>query len=308
MSELEEALRGYLQVRRSLGYKLVRTEKLCAQFIAYLAERGIDEIRSDDAIAWALLPVGGSQGWYHMRLSAIRGFAAWAKAMGSPAEVPPAGVIRAKTQRLVPYPYSEADLAKIMAGVSILRGELRQATYRTLVGLLWVTGMRVGEAIAAEVADFVAGEGILIIHHAKLDKSRELPLHPTSTLALSDYLKLRQRLLGAPASRALFISPAGTRLLYCNVQNTFSRVLVAAGVGPISERCRPRLHDLRHRFAVDTLADAYRQGADPQHRLALLSTYLGHVNPGATYWYLSGTPELLSLAAARLELSRGGGR
>ncbi len=308
MSGLEEALAGYLQTRRALGFKLARTEKLCAQFIAYLAERGVTEIRSDDAIAWALIPVGGSRSWHYLRFSAIRGFASWARAMGLAAEVIPAGAIRAKSHRLIPYPYSEAELARIMAGASTLKGELRQATYRTLVGLLWVTGMRVGEAIAADMADFVASEGILVIRHAKLDKSRELPLHPTSTHALADYLYLRNRLMAGASSEALFVSSAGTRLLYCNVQNTFGRMLGIAGVGPLSEGCRPRLHDLRHRFAIDTLLEAYRQEADPEHRLALLSTYLGHVNPGATYWYLSSTPELLSLAAARLELSQGGRR
>ena len=307
MSGLEEALAGYLQTRRALGYKLARTEKLCAQFIAYLAERGVSEIRRDDAIAWAVLPAGTSQGWYHMRLSAIRGFASWARAMGLAAEVIPAGVIRAKTQRLVPYPYSEGEVAKIMASAAILKGELRQATYSTLVGLLWVTGMRVGEAIAADIGDFVATEGILVVRHAKFDKARQLPLHPTSTLALADYVGLRNRLMTAATSQALFLSPAGTRLLYCNVQNTFGRMLDAAGVGPVSAQCRPRLHDLRHRLAIDTLVEAYRQKEDPGHRLALLSTYLGHVNPGATYWYLSSTPELLSLAAARLEESQGGG-
>ncbi|RVC59911.1 integrase, partial [Mesorhizobium sp. M2A.F.Ca.ET.046.02.1.1] len=106
---------------------------------------------------------------------------------------------------------------------------------------------------------------------------------------------------------ALFVSPAGTRLLYVNVQNTFQKLVCRVGITPRSAGCRPRLHDLRHAFAVRTFLDAYRDGGDPGRRLALLSTYLGHVDLGKTYWYLSAAPELLQLAGDRLEQRIGGG-
>ncbi|MDX8522402.1 tyrosine-type recombinase/integrase [Mesorhizobium dulcispinae] len=183
----------------------------------------------------------------------------------------------------------------------------REATYRTLIGLLAVTGMRVGEAIGLDRDDFDAVGGGLTIRRGKSGKSRELALHPSTVAALGNYLRRRDQPRRPPNTPALFVSPAGTRLLYVNVQNTFQKLVCRVGIAPRSAGCRPRLHDLRHAFAVRTLLDAYRDGGDPGRRLAPLSTYLGHVDPGKTYWYLSAAPELLQLAGDRLERRIGGG-
>ena len=142
--------------------------------------------------------------------------------------------------------------------------------------------------------------------NGKFGKSRELPLHPSTIAALAAYLGRADRPRQSPNVPALFLSPAGTRLLYTNVQNTFQRLVRRAGVKPRSAACRPRLHDLRHSFAVNTILDAYRDDDDPGARLAILSTYLGHINPVHTYWYLSASPELLKLAGDRLERHLGG--
>jgi integrase len=193
-----------------------------------------------------------------------------------------------------------------MAVTATLRGSHRKATYRTLIGLLAATGMRVGEAIGLDRDDFDAICSVLTIRNGKFGKSRELPLHPSTIAALGDYLHRADRPRQSPNVPALFLSPAGTRLLYTNVQNTFQRLVRHAGIMPRSAACRPRLHDLRHGFAVNTLLDAYRDGDDPGARLAILSTYLGHINPVHTYWYLSASPELLKLAGDRLERHLGG--
>ena len=137
--------------------------------------------------------------------------------------------------------------------------------------------------------------------HGKFGKSRELVLHSSTVAALRSYLVERDRLHPAAASPAMFISTAGTRLLYCNVHWTFHRLVGQAGLVPRSASCRPRIHDLRHSFAVQAMLDAYAAGQDGQVRLTLISTYLGHVDPAATYWYLSASPELLALAAQRLD-------
>jgi integrase len=142
---------------------------------------------------------------------------------------------------------------------------------------------------------------VLTIRQAKFGKSQLIPLHPTTTAALRDYLRLRDRLHPGPSDPAVFITPAGTRLMYCNVHSTFQQLARHAGLQPRSPSCRPRIHDLRHSFAVRSLLDAYAAGQDGQARLALLATYLGHVDPAATYWYLSAAPELLALAGQRLE-------
>jgi len=300
MSPLRQALADYLAVRRSLGYKLARAEKLLAQFITYLEDAGASTVTAADALAWATLPAG-TPWWHAQRLSMVRAFAAHLRTTDPAAEIPPAGLIPARRPRATPYLYSPGEVTALIAAAVGLRSPLRAATYQTLIGLLAVTGMRVGEAIRLDRADFDAGAGVLTIRSSKFGKSRLAPLHPTATAALSGYLRLRDRLHPGPSDPAVFISPAGTRLLYCNVHATWRQLVRTAGLRPRSPHCRPRPHDLRHSFAVASLLDAYATGQDGQARLALLSTYLGHVNPAATYWYLSAAPELLALAGQRLE-------
>jgi len=161
--------------------------------------------------------------------------------------------------------------------------------------------MRVGEAIGLDRQDVDLDSGVLTIRHAKHGKSRLIPLHPTTVHALRDYLRLRDQLAPPPRTEAVFISPAGTRLLYCNVHATWKQLVAAAGLRPRSASCRPRIHDLRHSFAVRSMLDAYNSGRDGQATLALLCTYLGHVDPAATYWYLTASPELMAAAGNRLD-------
>jgi integrase len=212
-----------------------------------------------------------------------------------------------RTCRATPYLYSEKEIAALLTAADTLRTPHRVATYRTLIALLAVTGMRIGEAISLDRCDLDAVNGLLIIRNGKFGKSRALPLHPSTVTALGEYLGRGDRPCRQPNTPALFISTAGTRLLYTNVQPTFHQLVGQAGLQPRSATCRPRIHDMRHGFAVHTILDGYRDGGDPGSRLALLSTYLGHVDPGKTYWYLSAAPELLELAGERLERHLGGG-
>jgi integrase/recombinase XerD len=300
MSPLRQALAGYLAVRRALGYKLARPEKLLAQFIAYLEDQDATTVTTEHALAWATQPAG-DQSWHACRMTAVRGFATYLRTVDPAAEVPPAGLLPWKPCRATPYLYSDADVAALIAAAAKLRFPLRTATYQTLIGLLAVTGMRVGEVIRLDRPDADLDGGVLTVRESKFGKSRLVPLHPTTTAALRGYLRLRDQLHPHPSTAAMFISSAGTRLLYCNVHSTFQQLAREAGLQPRSASCRPRIHDLRHSFAVGSLLDAYSSGQDGQARLALLSTYLGHVDPAATYWYLSAAPELLALAGQRLE-------
>lgn len=300
MSSLRQALAGYLAVRRSLGYKLARAEKLLTQFITYLEQAGAATVTTEHALAWATLP-GGNPNWHAHRLSVVRGFAVYLHTIDPAAEIPPACLIPARPHRATPYLYSDADIAALITAAAGLRFPLRTATYQTLIGLLAVTGMRVGEAIRLDRADLDLAAGIITVRQSKFGKSRLLPLHPTVVDALDGYLRLRDRLHPHPSTAAVFISPAGTRLLYCNVHATWKLLAASAGLQARSASCRPRIHDLRHSFAVASLLDAYAAGQDGQAHLALLSTYLGHTDPSHTYWYLSAAPELLALAGQRLE-------
>lgn len=303
MIALRPALDDYLSVRRALGYKLHRAEKLLADFIDFVEGLGADRVTVDLAISWATQPAGADTSWWAGRLSVVRGFATYLHTLDATTEVPPPDLMPRRSHRAVPYLYSDQDIAALVNAAEGLSSPLRVLTYQTLIPLLAVTGMRIGEAIRLDRSDFDLRAGVLTVRVSKFGKSRELPLHVSTVEALRSYLRRRDRLAARPEAPSLFISTAGTRLLYCNVQWTFRRLVHHAGLMARSTQCRPRLHDLRHSFAVRTLIDAYRADANVAVRLPLLSTYLGHVHPAGTYWYLSAAPELLALAGQRLERS-----
>jgi integrase/recombinase XerD len=280
---------------------LQRPEKLLQQFIGFLESEGVERITTKHALTWACKPAYSDSNWRSQRLSVVRSFASYLQNLDVDVEVPPRDLLPPRPRRASPYLYSEQEIMALFQATSMLRFPLRVATYQTLIGLLAVTGMRVGEAIDLDREDFDVQHGVILVRHAKFNKTRELPLHTTAVTALCHYLTRRDRTHVKVKTPALFISPAGTRLLYCNVHWTFRRLVHHAGLAPRTRSCRPRIHDIRHSFAVSTLIDAYREGVDPQQRLAVLSTYLGHVDPARTYWYLSGSPELLGRAAERLE-------
>ena len=300
MSRLRQILVDYLAVRRVLGYKLERASKLLAQYLGYVESRHEDRLRLETMLAWATLPTAATPYWAAYRLSVVRRFAIHVQAIDPTTEVPAADVLRWRPARATPYLYTDHELRALIAAAGTLRTPHRIATYRTLLGLLAVTGMRVGEALALDRGDIDATEHVLTIRLAKFGKSREVPVDPSTVDALQAYVGRRDRPCAAARTSAVLVSTAGTRLLYTNVQWTFHRLVRSAGLTARSAACRPRLHDLRHRFAVRTLLDAYEQGRDPEVQLTRLSTYLGHVDPKATYWYLSAAPELLHVAGDRL--------
>lgn len=307
MTTLHQALTDYLFVRRSLGYKLQRAEKLLRQFLDYLDAAGTELITTEHALTWACQTGPSRSSWQSQRLAVVRGFARYLQSLDIDAEVPLQDLLPWQSRRASPYLYTEQEIMALIEAATTLGSPLRVATYQTLIGLLSVTGMRVGEAIDLDSDDFDAEHAVLTVRHAKFNKTRELPLHATTVVALQRYHEQRGCAQRKAKTSALFISLAGTRLHYANVQHTFQRLVRQAGLVARTRACRPRLHDLRHNFAVSTLIDAYRQGADTQQRLTLLSTYLGHVDPGWTYWYLSASPELLGQAAERLVQHSGGG-
>jgi integrase/recombinase XerD len=305
MSPLRDQLDDYLRIRRALGYKLARAEKLLAQFIAFLEGRGERVVTIESTLAWVTLS-GGSASWKASRLSTVRGFASYLHALDSAHQVPSADLCPNRPARATPYLYSDEEIVALMKATEILRGRLRQATYRTLIGLLSVTGMRVGEAIRLDRDDVDLAHGVLTVRNTKFGKSRELPVHSSTVQALRGYARQRDRLCPEPSTPAVLVSAAGTRLLYCAVHCTFKKLRDHAGVRPRSATCRPRIHDFRHAFAVRTVLDWYRAGVEVQPLMPLLSTYLGHVHPSDSYWYLSAAPELLGLAADRLGHKEGG--
>jgi integrase len=301
MTWLRAALVDYLRLRRALGYALRRDEKLLAQFLTWLEVHGKDGVTVADALAWASLPASGSPSWLAFRMGVVRGFAGYLHTLDARVEVPPRGLLPDSPHRAVPYLYCDADIAALIAQTRRLRTPLKAATIATVIGLLAVTGMRIGEVIALDDTDLDLTAGLLRVRHAKGDSQRLVPLHPTTIGALQEYRRGRDTVFAPALSPALFVSTSGQRLQYVNVGATFITLVRRAGLPPRPAPCRPRIHDLRHSFAVRTLLDWYRDGADIASRLPLLSAYLGHLNPEATYWYLDAAPELMAEAARRLE-------
>jgi integrase/recombinase XerD len=307
MSQLSCHLSGYLAMRRALGFKLEKEGRLLREFAAFAEAAGAGTVTTDVAVAWAILPRNASPVWAAQRLGMVRGFARYLQAFDPAAQVPPSGLLPARTRRATPYIYSDAEVAALMTAARMLRNPLKAATFETLIGLLSVTGLRGSEAMALDGGDLDATAGLLTVRASKFRKSRQLPLQVSTLAALGGYQALRDRLCPVPATASLLVSTTGARLCQATVQPVFRHLLRRAAIGPGSSRPRATIHGLRHTFAVKTLLGWYRDGLDVQARMPSLSTYLGHVAPAATYWYLTGTPELLALAAARLEAMTGGG-
>lgn len=299
---LRRALADYLKTRRALGFKLTRDGDLLPGFVGFLDERGCTYVTSAAALAWAVQSREATPAWWAKRLIMVRGFAKYLQTIDARTEVPPVDAFPHKQARRAPYVYSAADVADLLSATDTLMLPLKIATYKTLIGLLAVTGMRVGEAVALDERDFDRRRAVLVIRKAKFAKSREVPLHSSSMQALQRYLLDRNRLSPRRDSSSFFVSTVGTRLIYNNVHETFLRLIYATGLG--RRRPRPTIHDLRHTFAIRTVLAWYRDGGDVEARMPLLSTYLGHVGPSSTYWYLSAVPELLEAATVRLERSR----
>lgn len=303
MSEFRRALDDYLELRRALGFKLERPGALLADFIGYVDRAGADYLTTELALRWAMQPAVADPSWWATRLGAVRVFARHLSSIDPRTEVPPPDLLVGRSRRARAYLYSPADIAALIAAARTIGSPLKAATYETVIGLLFVTGMRVGEVIGLDREDVHRGDGVLVVRGAKFGKSREVALHATTLDALDDYAHVRARFWPRPSSPAFFLSTTGTRLLYKNVHYLFHRLVDQAGLARGSHRPRP--HDLRHTFAVNTLLGWYRAGVDVEAHLPELSTYLGHVAPGSTYWYLSAAPELLGLAAERMEQAQG---
>jgi integrase/recombinase XerD len=307
VTDLRAAAGEYLAIRRALGFTLRGHDRLLEEFIAFLADAGACTITTAAAAGWATRPAGLQPVRYAQRLCVIRGFAAYLHAFDATVEVPPIDLLPYRRWRRTPYLYSQTDIDALITATDPLRPALRAATYRALFGLLAVTGMRVGEAMALDDADVDLDAGVLVINKAKFGKHRRLPLHTSTVAALGGYAQVRERLCHRRQAPSFFLSTRGTRLLYRCVHDTFTELLTRAGITAPAGAAAPTIHGLRHSFAVATLRDWYRADVDVAARLPVLSAYLGHAHPASTYWYLSAAPDLLASAAQRLEKTEGGG-
>jgi integrase/recombinase XerD len=298
MSGLGAHVDDYLRLRRALGFKLKEDERVLGQLVGYLETAGASTVTSELAIRWARLPVGVHPNHWAKRLRIARGFAAYLQTIDPATEIPPPDVFPTRRQRATPYLFSQQDICRLLGEARRLRHPLRAASYEALFGLLAVSGMRIGEAIALQREDVDLDAGLITVRKAKGDRARLLPLHPTAIDALRRYASERDRLCPTPRSRAFFLSSVGTPVLAIGLGAAFREITTRIGVR--TQDAQPRIHDLRHRFAVQTLIDWQQAAVNIDERITTLSTYLGHVSPADTYWYLSASPELMALAADRV--------
>lgn len=304
MTVLHDAVVDYLTIRRALGYKLRIHGWLLPDFASFLEQTGASTITIELALEWACR-TRGTEGWKAARLSVVRGFAGYMQTIDPATEIPPTGLLLHRKRYAIPYLYSDEDIARLSAEAAALRPPLRAATLYTLIGVIAVTGMRISEALGLDRDDVDLDAGVLTIRKSKFGKTRQLPLHATTIQALAAYDRQRDELLPRAQTPSFFISTRGNRPDKSTIERVFRDLRLRAGlVGPRGSP-QPRVHDLRHSFAVRTVIDWHRAGIDVQPRLLWLSTYLGHVEPSDTYRYLTAAPELLALAAKRLETTLG---
>ena len=300
MTPLRRAMREYVALRRSVGYRLQYAAASLEQFATFLEQRRAKVITVALALEWALHGRPVQPATWAQRLSFVRAFARHWRASDPRTEVPPPGLLPFRSRRARPHLYTVAEIRQLLAAARALPS-LRGATYACLFGLLAVTGLRIGEALALPPDDVDLHAGILTIRQAKFGKSRLVPVHASTQHALRAYARRREVwLAGRPAS-TFFIDDRGDRLPCRIVRRVFAALTRQIGLRASSTAHGPRLHDFRHRFAVETLLRWYRAGHDAERRLPILATYLGHAHVTYTYWYLSACPELMGLARRRLE-------
>lgn len=313
MSTLRNGLAQYVAMRHALGSKFREPAAALKHFVDFLEHEALEFVTNQAALRWAMQPQCVQRATWARRLGQVRGFARWLSVLDPRTEVPPARLLDARRRRRAPHIYSQQQIQQLMAEASRLPSQtgLRALTYSTLIGMLAATGLRPGEALALDLCDVDLDNGILSIRQTKFGKSRFVPIEESTRVALAQYARQRNALCSRPNVRAFLVSERGQPLCGSAARRTFAKLSCAVGLRTLPRKARaersPRLQDFRHSFATTKLLDWYRVGLDVQRELPKLSTYLGHVDVGLTYWYIEAVPELLQLAREQCSRPRAGG-
>lgn len=301
---LKDDVMSYLGLRHAVGYKAETVAKRLKNFVTFAEGRGDQVVYASTVLEWAVLASSPQES--RRRLLAVRRFALSASAENPCHEVPAADALgRIRKERTAPYIFTADEIARLLQAAARMKpqGSIRPVMYATLFGLLAATGLRVSEALALKCKD-ITGDG-MIIRETKFKKSRLVPVHETTRGALDAYLSVRNR--HKVDDDAFFISASGHAPAYKTVQDTFLRLARSIGLRGESDRRRPRIHDLRHTFAVRSLESCGTDRDDVARHTVALSTYLGHACVSDTYWYLEATPILTRQIADACEALHQGG-
>jgi len=301
MSALRKLLQDYLTMRRALGFKMHVEGIGLLSFVTYMEQAQADFISTDLAVAWAKQPTLAKPIWWAQRFSFVRGFARYCHAIDPRMEVPPSGILAFSRRRPCPYFFTDEDIDQLLQNTLQLqmKDPFMNQTLYCLFGLLAVSGLRIGEALSLALNDVDLDQALLTIRSTKFGKSRLVPMHTTTAKVMINYQEQREQFLDGRQISYWFVNVQGGCLGYDAVHRVFRHL--TDGMPKQTGRLRPRLHDLRHRFAMKTLLHWYRNGQNVEQRLPTLSAFLGHVQVSDTYWYLSACPELLGAAKERLE-------
>ena len=306
MTTLSQRLDHYLAVRRSLGFDLAFAERVLRNFTRYADHAGQHHISTDLFLAWKKDYGSANTNTWAVRLGMVRSFAIWLASHDEKTEVPPSGLVIGRFVRPQPFIYSKGDIERLVAAAGRLPSAygLRALLWQTLFGLIAVTGLRVNEALHLDQSDVDLEHGLLSIRKTKNGRGRIIPIRPCAMERLANYADERDRLIGSSPG-PFFIKEDGTPAGDCGARYNFAQVSQDIGMRSPERYQRhgvgPRIHDLRHSFAVHTILDWFSEGRDVDREMYRLSTYLGHTEPTHTYWYIEAVPELLQLAAERAE-------
>jgi integrase len=313
MSQLSLLLQEYLEMRLSCGFKVLSTRKVLINFVRFAESIGADFITPEVFFRWKAEFGSASSKTWSMRLGQLVLFSGWLNAVDKRHKLLPRNLVSSRYYRKRPYIYKEDEVTAIIQAAEKLPSQngIRSITYVALFGLLASTGLRVGEAISLQVGDVDLDCGVITVHRAKYGRERLVPMSPSVVQHMGEYARRRDRILGEQRA-SFFVSDSGAQLSYTAVHATFARASINAGVREEPRNSRqsgsgPRIHDLRHTFAVNVLKESYRKFKDPSPVMLILSTYLGHARPGHTYWYIEAVPELMALAGERFENRLEGG-
>jgi len=290
---LSKDLERYVDRMRTLGYKFHTQSVHLRSYVRFAEEHGDRYIKTARVLVWAA--AAPSLETRRVRLMKVRRFALAMHAENARHQVPPADALgHARVKRRSPYIYTPDEIARLLRAARTLEPAetLRPLMYTTLIGLLAATGMRIAEALALRLDDLTA-DGI-VVRETKFHKSRLLPLHATAQQALDRYLRARRKV---STSAALFVTRSGLPLPYRSARWVFLDLLDRSGLRGANAGCDPRLHDLRHTFAVRSLEQCGHDRNAVGRHIVALSTYLGHSHVTGTYWYLQATPVLTSRIA-----------
>jgi integrase/recombinase XerD len=306
MKPLKKGIREYVGLRRSFGYKLQWTPSLLFDFAAFLKRRRAAHITGALALEWAARNPLSQPKTVTRRLSAVRGFARYWSGYDPRTQIPPPRLLPEPRTRFKPYLYTDTEVMDLLTAARSLPRRLHGFTQYCVIGLLSVTGSRIAEICNLRPGDVDLENGVLVIRDTKFGKSRLVPIHPSTQRVLAEYARQRDRCFGRKVD-GFFINLWGNRVQPSRVRDVFRRLCRQKGLRGPNAKNGPRLHDFRHRFAVKTLVNWYRSGTRIEECFPVLSTYLGHGQVTATYWYLTACPELMGLAVNRFERHWGKG-